>query len=154
MAKTEKPVTFYPEILKPFERNAFRKDFTGTHSRTKQSFKGECDINTIMARYQKTAVIEHFNQHQGRYGDFTTELDYQSCLNQVLEAQDMFMTLPSSVRKTFENDPGKFLAFASDPQNLEKMASMGLAKIPLPRADQASGEAPAPSPGPTGTEAA
>jgi len=151
------PPVFYPEILKPYERRRVSIKFLPGTSRTKQSFKDECNINTIMLRYQKTEIIEHYNKHMGKYGDFTnTPSDYQSCIDQVMEAEGLFMELPSSVRKTFQNDPGQFLAFVSDPNNLEAMVDMGLAKAPPAAPSPAtlqtsSGEVPK---GPTGTEAA
>ena len=38
-------------------------------SMTKQSFKDECDINKIMAKFQKTGAIEHYAKHAPSYGD-------------------------------------------------------------------------------------
>ena len=61
-----------------------------TESRTKQSFKDECDINNILSKYQKTGIVNHINQSEGQYGDFTSEQDYQKALNTVIQAQDMF----------------------------------------------------------------
>lgn len=100
-------------------------------SLAKQSFKDECDINTLMERYQRSGVIEHVNRFGGRYGDFTGVQDYQASVNQVLEAQEAFMTLPSSVRKRFDNDPGVFLDFVMEPSNLDEMVSLGLANPPV-----------------------
>jgi len=97
-------------------------------SLTKQSFAAECDINNIIKRYQKTGVIEHEKQYQGRYEDFSNVRSYQDSLNSLFEAQESFMSLPSSVRKRFDNDPGLFLDFVHDEKNLDEMISMGLAK--------------------------
>ena len=55
------------EIRKPYTREAVQVD-AGGESRTKQSFQKECDINAIMAKYQKTGAITHFNKHQQQYG--------------------------------------------------------------------------------------
>jgi len=148
------PRCYYPEILRPYERpGRLPVSFEGVHSLTKQASAGECDINMIMARYQKSAVIEHFNHHQGQYGDFAGVQDYQSCLDQVHAANDMFAELPAAVRKKFENDPGVFLSFALDPDNLEQLAELGLAKVPPPREDKSSGVPSASAEG-DGTEAA
>lgn len=97
-------------------------------SRTKQSEAEACNINVIMAKYSKTGLITHLNRYEGKYGDFTAITDYQTSLNIVMEAEKMFMSLPSDVRAKFENDPGKFLAFSNDPANFEKLREMGLAK--------------------------
>lgn len=115
-----------------------------TLSLTKQAMRDECNINRIMDRYQKTGLLDHVQQYAGKYGDFAGVQDYQSSVNQVLEAQEAFMTLPSSVRKRFDNDPGAFLEFVMDASNLEEMVSLGLANPPPPAND--AGEASA-SPG-------
>lgn len=98
-------------------------------SMTKQSHKAECDINNIMKRFEKTGIIEHANRFEGNYGDFTqVPDDYQAAVQLVTNAQEMFMTLPAKVRARFDNDPGAFLEFVSDPRNLDEMREMGLAK--------------------------
>lgn len=93
---------------------------------TQQSFKAECDINTIMARYQKTGLLEHVSRYQGRYEDVAESMDYQSALNVVMAAEEAFASLPSSIRARFENDPGQFLAFVEDPGNEDEMVDLGL----------------------------
>lgn len=111
------------------ERRRPRVQFATTgHSRAKQAFKDECDVNTIMRRFEQTGVIEHVNRYQGSYGDFTeVPENYQAAVNQVIAAQDMFMSLPAKVRARFANDPGNFLAFVEDPNNADEMVSLGLA---------------------------
>lgn len=109
------------------ERRRVQKFFTQP-SLTKQSFKDECDINNIMKKYQKTGLVTHLASFSGQYGDFTSAEDYHASFNKVLEAQDMFMTLPSSVRSRFENDPAKFLEFVHDPKNQTDLVKLGLAK--------------------------
>lgn len=118
---TEPHVHFYTEIVGP--------------SMTKQSFKDECDINTIMARYEKDGVVTHVKEHEGQYGDFTLGFDYHDAMNRVHAARDMFMSLPAGIRTKFDNDPGKFLDFVSDPKNSDAMVEMGLKeKAPVPAA--------------------
>lgn len=97
-------------------------------SLTHQSMQAECDINKIMLRWQKTGVIEHQNKFEGRYENFLdTPQDYQESMNAVLAADEMFQTLPSSIRRRFHNDPGTFLDFVGNPENAEEMIKMGLA---------------------------
>lgn len=95
---------------------------------TKQSFQNECDINHIMARYEKTGLVDHVRQVEGHYGNYIAAADYHGACNQVLAAQDMFMTLPAAVRSRFANDAGAFLMFVQDPKNRKEMADMGLLK--------------------------
>ncbi len=104
-----------------------RKEFK-LPSLTQQSQMAATDINKIMARFEKTGIAEHLNEHQGRYGDFTGIEDYQTCLNQIMSAQATFASLPSRIRGQFDNDAGKFLDFATNPANLDELREMGLAK--------------------------
>lgn len=90
----------------------------------------DCDINNIMARYERDGVITHVNRYQGHYGDFTGVVDYQTALHLVQDAEDCFMSLPAHIRKKFDNDPGQFLDFVSDPANADAMIEMGLAVKP------------------------
>lgn len=112
--------------------------FDRERSRTKQSFKAECDINNIMRKFEKTGLIEHQARFQGRYGDFTNlPQSYHEAVNQVLEAEEMFMTLPAKVRAHFDNDPGSFLAAVDDPARREELVELGLLR---PNADNGAAE--------------
>lgn len=95
-------------------------------SRTKQSMKQECDVNFIVQQFAKTGYLPHYEKYQGEYGVFE-DIDYHTAMNQVIEAQDAFMELPASVRKTFGNDPSLFMEFATNPENRQALADMGLA---------------------------
>lgn len=92
---------------------------------TDQSFREECDINTIMARYQSTGELPVLNSQEGQWLD-VTGMDFQTHMDFIIEAQGMFDQLPSSVRDRFGNDPAAFLDFASDEQNRVELAKMGL----------------------------
>jgi len=95
-------------------------------SMTKQSFKRECDINHIMAKYQKTGLVDHVSHHQGDYSDLTDVPTYHDAMNKIIAANQSFATLPSSIRKKFSNDPAEFLDFVSNPANVPEMQQMGL----------------------------
>jgi phage internal scaffolding protein len=43
-------------------------------------------------------------------------------------AEESFYRLPSKVRMKFDNDPLDFIDFASNPDNLDEMRELGLAK--------------------------
>lgn len=96
---------------------------------TKQAFRDESNINNIMAKYKTTGLIDHVSKHAGNYGDYTDVVDYQTAMNTVIAAQDMFMSIPSNIRARFGNDPGQFLEFVSNPDNREEMAKLGLLKV-------------------------
>lgn len=92
---------------------------------TKQSFKDECDINNIMATYAKTGSTSHLNRKQPQYG-YASGHDFAQSMRIVTQANADFAALPSEVRSRFANDPGQFLNFVQDPDNLEEMADLGL----------------------------
>ncbi|QCQ84690.1 internal scaffolding protein [Blackfly microvirus SF02] len=106
---------------------AFNLDCSDLPSLTRQEFAAECDINTLMAQYEKTGVINHFTTGEPQYYDFDQVPDLQNSLHILKEATTAFMSLPAHVRKEFDNDPTQFVEFASDPKNLDKMREYGLA---------------------------
>lgn len=114
------------KIRDPREVRRVQKFFPNK-TRAQQSFVPECDINTIMSRYAQTGIVEHLNRVGGSYGNFIGYQDYQTSMNQIMEAQEAFMSLPAAVRLRFKNDPAQFLAFAQDPSNQEEMISLGMA---------------------------
>lgn len=121
--------------------DSFRKFFTAygakrririsfpTEGRTKQSFKAECDINTIMARYMRTGLLDHVQQGAARYLD-VTGADFYDAQNLVAGARSMFFGMPSHLREQFDNDPGQFLEFMENPANAQEAIKMGLRAAP------------------------
>lgn len=109
------------------------KQHVGDGSLVQRSSKDECDINLIMKKYEKSRILTHVNKYAGEYGDFSNVPDYKTGLERVMEADAMFMSLPASIRDRFNNDPGKFIEFATNADNIGEMRSMGLApKAPEP----------------------
>lgn len=94
---------------------------------TKQCFKEESDINTIMARYQSTGEIPVINQVAPQYLD-ASGFDFQAMQDKVVEARDLFGQLPSLLRNRFSNDPALFLEYVADPANHPEMRKLGLLK--------------------------
>jgi len=92
---------------------------------TKQSFKDECDINTIMAQYQFTGELPNLNERAPQYLD-ATNFDFAEAMNEIAEAQSLFQDLPSAIRNKFENSPAKFLEFCSQEKNRPELDEMGL----------------------------
>ena len=95
---------------------------------TEQHHKDACSISQILSMYDKTGLITHVNRSTAQYGDFTQVNEYQESLNMVIRAQNAFDELPAHVRKKFENDPGQFFEFATNPDNQEEMVKLGLAE--------------------------
>lgn len=143
------------EIVKPYDvRRRVAIEFDPDEGMTEQHHKDQCDVNTIMAKYIKTGLIDHVQQYAGEYMDLASDPDFHTSMNKVKAAEAMFLTVPAAVRAVFDNDPGKFLEFVTDPDNIDEIREMGLAPQPeaVPPvgagAEQppVAGEAAAPSP--------
>ncbi len=115
-------------------------------SLTQASFQDECDINNVMKRFEKTGVLTHENQAKPQFGDFSGYADYHESMNRILAAQDAFMQIPATIRAQFHNDPGEFLEFAENPENIDELVEMGLAE-PKPTSQEPA-EAPPSTEGP------
>ncbi len=113
-----------PEVFTPNSTQRVSLTFP-EKGRTKQSHKDECNINTIMERFQRTGMIDFVNEHKPQYGD-VSDIDFQGALDDVRTAQALFAGLPSSVRSRFNNDPGEYLNFAEDPTNRAEALALGL----------------------------
>lgn len=119
-------------------------------SRTKQSFRDESEINKIVARYQKTGIVDHVAKYGGSYGDLPGPEDFHAAMNLVTDASSMFEELPSSVRSRFANDPSAFLEFVGNEENHAEMVKMGLIReTPAPEpVTEAEPEVPVGDPSP------
>ena len=94
-------------------------------SMAQQQFKDECDINTILQKFNVTGQLP-VSPLQPQFGDFSGVTDYQTALNAVLDAQESFDALPARVRERFANDPAAFVDFCLDEANRGEMRALGL----------------------------
>lgn len=108
-----------------------------------QSQKEEADINTIVRRFGITGQLPQ-GVRVPSYGDFDGVSDYREALEAVESAKDSFMRMPAAVRARFDNDPGAFVDFCSDPGNLEELRRLGLA---VPAKNEKEGEPATPPAG-------
>jgi hypothetical protein len=116
----------------PFERVQIDCSKDGV---TKQEFQKDCDINRIMAKYQKTGVINHLSKWGEQYGEIpATDLMEAHLISE--RAGEMFRELPSSLRNKFEGDPVKFLQFVQDPENVGELGELGLLRGEPPEPPQ------------------
>jgi len=113
-----KPRNCYSEI--PRERSP------AGHTPAQQQFKNDCDINTIMERFEKNNALDHVSKHQPEYG-FTTSQSYHESLNVITKADSMFNDLPAKIRDEFANNPQAFLQFVQDPKNADRAKELGIA---------------------------
>ena len=124
--KIEKTITFR-SAYDPHKKYEFK---TVGESLTQQHFKEECDVINIIKKHDRNGIIEHVQRGQARYGDFSDVADYREALDLVRDAQKEFMTIPSDIRKKFDNDPGKFYEFVSNPENKSELIKMGFVEAP------------------------
>ncbi|AXH73523.1 MAG: internal scaffolding protein [Microviridae sp.] len=94
---------------------------------TRQEFAEECDINTIMAKYEAGGAVSHVNAQKPVYLDCTLYPGLQAHMDAFREASASFAALPAKVRREFDNDPQQFVDFACDPENIERLREWGLA---------------------------
>lgn len=95
-------------------------------TRTIQSQAEEADINTIVKRFGVTGVLPT-GVRAPVFGDFEDAFDFQSAQDALVQARESFMSMPADVRARFHNDPGEFVDFCSDKENLPEMRKLGLA---------------------------
>lgn len=96
---------------------------------TEQQHKDRVNINRIMQRARKGAGVPIYDK-QATYGDFSNVLEYQECMNRLVQAENDFQKLPAEVRKKFDNDPAKLIDFmqnmGDDPAMIEEAIEIGL----------------------------
>jgi len=105
-------------------------------SRTKQSFKEEVDINTIVKRFGLTGKLPD-NVRVPQYGDFSQVTDFHTAMNVVAAAGEAFDKLPAEIRAKFANNPGNLVDFVSDAANYDEALKLGLV-MPRPKPTDAT----------------
>lgn len=129
----------------PVERDSRSLDTAtnaGGKSRTIQSQAEDADINTIVRRFGLTGELPVARRVPLDIQHFDADVDYRDCLEAVRAADSSFSSLPAEVRARFENDPARFVDFATDPKNLDQMRSWGLAPAAPVAAPEGAGGAP------------
>lgn len=85
-------------------------DYEKYPSLVDQSQTADADINTIVARFLQKGIVPQLNQ-SGIYADTTQFPDLQAATQAIIEAQNIFSSLPAIVRETFHNDPQMFFEY-------------------------------------------
>lgn len=98
-------------------------------SMTKQSFAAECDINTIMSRYEKTGVMPQ-GTRMYEFGEAISEYSFHESMNAVKHAEELFAGLSAKIRDRFNNDPAALLRWLDDSANLEEAVDLGIVDRP------------------------
>lgn len=113
-----------------YNKPVFKPFHTTGSSLTEQQWKDHNNVSVLMQTYTQTKDPSIFQRTKAFYGDYTNIGDYESCLNQVIEAKESFDSLPSDLRAKFRNDPRKFYEFVTDPANQDKLQDIGLTDKP------------------------
>lgn len=92
---------------------------------TQQNHKRECDVNYIVAKYDKTGIIDKVQSIEARYGD-VTGADFRKAQDLYLNASNMFEQMPKEIKKRFRQNAGDFLEFMENPENREEAIKLGL----------------------------
>ena len=104
-------------------------------SRTIQSAAEECNINKMIARYQKTGSFHGSSSiptARPQFGEFVDVPTYQEAQQIIIDAQNAFADLSSDLRDRFRNDPAEMLSFLADPANKDEAIKLGLCASPPP----------------------
>jgi phage internal scaffolding protein len=110
-------------------------------SLAQQHFKEECDINTILQKFNITGLLPE-QTLSPRYGDFTGIGDYHTALNRVMAAQDEFEALPAQIRARFGNDPAQLIEFLQNSENRPEAEKLGLVEKVAAEAVEATKNTP------------
>ncbi len=124
MKKTEITTSYGKKRVRVYTENT-EKDLAD------QSFKKDCDVNTVIARFKKTGQITHLAKSAGVYADVSTITDLSSAIEQVQKASEAFDTLPADLRKKLNNDPVEFLRYIQDDKLIKEHIKYGLRDAPL-----------------------
>lgn len=120
----------------PFVRSAYNYDMDAAseasglccmdETLTQQSFKEECDINTIVRNFGVTGQLPEGVHAMPLPSDFQETMDYRESLHVIMEADKAFHAYPAELRARFMNDPARFIEFVNNPDNAEEARKWGL----------------------------
>ena len=117
---TRSPFNYDPDVVSM--ETGFVSD---EDSMTQQSFKEECDINTILKRFAVTGELPD-NVRVPQYQEFEEVFDFHSAMNVVRASNEAFAAMPAHVRERFSNDPARFVAFTMDENNYDEALKLGI----------------------------
>jgi hypothetical protein len=98
--------------------------------RVEQAHKDEVNINNIVKKHgldmiAKTAAITPL-----QYWDDDPDNDFQEYMNKIAQGEQTFASLPSEVRREFDNNPAKYMDYVLNPDNKGKLIERGWMNAP------------------------
>jgi phage internal scaffolding protein len=121
---TSKKVIPFRTHYSPQVRVSFE---TKGESLTEQQFAEESQILNKIRKYDSQGFFDSINRNPAQYNDFTQVRDLADAIDQIEQARDAFQTIPSDIRKKFNNSPSEFFDFASKESNYDELVKLGLA---------------------------
>lgn len=110
---------YSPQVRVTFE--------TEGESLTEQQYAEESLMINKIRKYDSQGFFDSINRNPGQFTDFTQVRDLADAIDQIEEARDAFQTIPSDVRKKFNNSASEFFNFASQESNYDELVKLGLA---------------------------
>lgn len=112
------------KVRKPWEKVIVPCD-NHEPSRAWQAAKDECDVNLIVANYNRTGMLPVM-QREPTYGDFSDALELADAIKLVRQAEEEFMDLPANIRALANNDPVTFREMLADEGAVKALEAAGL----------------------------
>mgnify|MGYP000648153171 CR=1 FL=1 len=85
-------------------------EYGGGEGAADQSFKKECDINHLMAKYLKTGTLTHQQLAEPQY-HYCEAQTFKDAMDTVAEATSLFESLPSEERAKYNHDVATYLDY-------------------------------------------
>lgn len=98
-------------------------DFDPKEGKTEQHHGKTVNINRIIAKYQKTGLIDHIATYEAVYAD-VSGADFQQAMNTVINAENMFADLPAPIRDYYGGDPAVFLDAVQTDEGVQELSTL------------------------------
>lgn len=102
-----------------------RKVLVKTSGKTLVEQHHRTEVKKMVADIERRGLLRASTKFEGEFDDYP-DYDFQEAQFMIAKAKSMFESMPSGVRKRFKNDPGEFMNFINNPDNIEESVKMGL----------------------------
>lgn len=114
-------------------------------SRTKQSFRDEVNINSVLARYARTGVWASGNNRPPRFEDVSGVGSFHEAIEKARGIRELVADLPPRAQELYTAAPAVFLHAYSEAADRADLEALGLLE-PLEAPVEAPVEPAAPAP--------
>lgn len=129
-------MSFYARGVSPLvpENNRVQTIFTEP-TITQQHFAAECNINQIIARFNKTGVLGDGKPTPPSYADVSLFGDFRESQEKIQKGKAAFAAMPVEVRRLAGGDPSRLWDVLVNPENRQILENAGVLnprKPPVP----------------------